>query len=792
VRVPRHHQFATRLIAGAVALVLSVLGGISAFLLISRVQQTGTTALSNADNRAHVVAQLLINLTGATGSQVAGHASQAALAAALTGPAPQTAVPALLSGLAPFEELHQYAVVVARDGSVVFSNPPPADSSDPLSPKDPVPDASAASVRGALAGRSHLAGIEVIGPAGSRIAAYDSAEPVLVNNQPVGAVVVVAPLGDQLNLYSKVVGYHVAFIPVDGSGVIFRLGQQKPGVPPPPVPPSIRSSLAHRDNVVHDTYSLDTDGGSSTDVAGSFVPVAAPGGGIGGYVGVEASVSLFAGDIRGDLVALLAISIFVILITVSLVILFVVRFVTRPVARLERGVARIAGGDYSSDIPVTSSDELGSLAASVNRMRAEIARYVTAIQEARDRLDRAVEQLSGVSRALTTTTAGIPALKQAVVEAAAAIAGHGTAALLLVREGNSLEVRATHGVEGGAPSIDSWDAVRTLLAGQVFRAEQPPEGWRAGGMLAVPMFYQEEVIGALALISRSGRRPAEEDAQSLAVLANSAAIALENTRLFEQERETVQRLRELDAMKSDFLATMQHELRTPLTAILGMSDLLEMCWSMWEDQAKLDAVRDIQLAARNLYDIVETMIDFSLLEAENLGLNPTATDLRQAVTEALQAVSERQRNGLGRQVDLDLPVGLEVYADPDRLRQVMQALLDNAVKFTPEGGHVTVSGNGHGGDTVSISVIDDGVGIPHEALDKIFDRFYQVDNSATRKYGGTGMGLALVRRLVEAHGGRVEVESRLGQGSRFSVTWPARAVAAAGEARTVAEARGEV
>jgi len=781
VRVPRQQQFATRLIAGAVALVLSVLGGISAFLLISRVQQTGTTALSNADNRAQVVAQLLEKLTGATGTDVATKlASQPQLAAALTGSSPQSAVTTLFIATPRFNPTGQYAVVAATDGSVVFSSLPAG---------TPAPDASAASIKWALAGRRDLAGIELLGQGRDRIAAYDSAEPVFADGNVVGAVVLVAPLAEQLRLYSPVVGYQVAFIPVDGS-VIARLGLPRAGAV---APDSIRSAVVHHDAIVHDTYSAPTANGP-TDVAGSFVPVKAPApGAVGGYIGVEAPVSAFAGDIRNDLLALVAISVFVILITVSLVILFVVRFVLRPVERLERGVARIAGGDYSSDIPVTSSDELGRLAGSVNRMRGEISRYVSAIQEARDRLDRAVEQLGGVSRALTTTTAGIPALNQAVVEAAAAIAGHGAAALLLIRDGDSLAVRATHGVEGGAPSLDGWNAVPSLLAGRVFRADQPPEGWRAGGMLAVPMFYQEEVVGALALVCRIGRRPADEDAQSLAVLANSAAIALENTRLFEQERETVQRLRELDAMKSDFLATMQHELRTPLTAILGMSDLLEMCWSMWEDQAKLDAVRDIQLAARNLYDIVETMIDFSLLEAENLGLNPVATDLRQAVTEALQAVSERQRNGLVRQVDLDLPAGLEVYADPDRLRQVMQALLDNAVKFTAEGGHVTVQGsNGGGGDTVSISVADDGVGIPHEALDKIFDRFYQVDNSATRKYGGTGMGLALVRRLVEAHGGRVEVESQLGQGSRFSVTWPARAIAAAGEARTVAEARGEV
>ena len=123
-----------------------------------------------------------------------------------------------------------------------------------------------------------------------------------------------------------------------------------------------------------------------------------------------------------------------------------------------------------------------------------------------------------------------------------------------------------------------------------------------------------EVVGALAVTSPS-RRPATPMPMSRVfwpVLANNAAIAMENARLYEQEKESVRRLRELDTMKTDFLSTVQHELRTPLTAILGLSDLIEMCWEIWEDSPKLDALRDIQVAARNLDGIVETIIDFSV------------------------------------------------------------------------------------------------------------------------------------------------------------------------------------
>jgi signal transduction histidine kinase len=287
----------------------------------------------------------------------------------------------------------------------------------------------------------------------------------------------------------------------------------------------------------------------------------------------------------------------------------------------------------------------------------------------------------------------------------------------------------------------------------------------------VPMFYQDTVVGALAVITRAGEPPVEGQEQTLAVLANNAAIALENTRLFEQERETVRRLRELDALKSDFLGTVQHELRTPLTAIMGMGDLLEMCWDTWDDAHKTEALHDIQVASKKLYDIVETILDFSLLESDTLSLKPLPTEVRGAVEEAVTAVQTRLKDGLQVSLSVDVPPDVEVYADPTRFGQALRALLDNAVKFTPEGGRVSVRShrNGH---VVRIEVADTGIGIPEDALARVFERFYQVDNTATRTYGGTGMGLALVRRLVEAHGGTVEVESRVGEGSCFALLWP--------------------
>ncbi len=169
------------------------------------------------------------------------------------------------------------------------------------------------------------------------------------------------------------------------------------------------------------------------------------------------------------------------------------------------------------------------------------------------------------------------------------------------------------------------------------------------------------MVGALAVLSPPDAAALDADAEGvLAILANNAAIAMENARLYELERESVRRLRELDTLKTDFLATVQHELRTPLTAILGLSDLIEMCWEVWEDSPKLDALRDIQVAARNLDGIVETIIDFSVGDGEELTLALADVPLAAAVRTAITVVGERYKGGL--------PIPAEVEVDSGRHR----------------------------------------------------------------------------------------------------------------------------
>jgi signal transduction histidine kinase/HAMP domain-containing protein len=783
---PLRHSFAAKLVVGGCLLALVVVSGVAGYLIFSRTAQTRVAAESNAANRVGVMAQVLERFTGAESlSAAASLAGQPLLQTALAAGDPATAVNALFERGASVDLSGEVLLISDRAGRLLDTLASPTVAG--LAPITAAPEAIGVALARGQCQRSDGGptaggcGIEVLGGGDP---AYVVAVPVLDRGSVVGAVAYAAPLAYQLTRFQALFGFPTAFVAAQSTDRELRpnLGGAST------TDPALRSALGQAARSPTSTlssaiYDAPLSGGGTGSVAGSFVPVRGAAGELSGYMGVEVPVAQFAGDQRTDIIVLALISIFLLLLVALVVILFVERFVKRPIARLESGVARIAGGDYTTDIPVRSEDELGRLAGNVNRMRDSIAGYVRQIEEARQRLDTALERVSGVSRALTTTTAGVTGLQEAVVRTAAAIGGGAASSVLALRHDDSLVASAT---AGAAPSLEDWPGVDAVLSGETVRLDHAGHG----GMVAVPMFYQESVIGALAVITpeTTAQVHGQIDVDILAVLANNAAIAMENARLFEQETQTVQRLRELDSLKTDFLATVQHELRTPLTAILGLADLLEMCWGAWEEGSKLEAVRDIQIAAKNLQDIVETVIEYSVMENVQLGLHPTLVPLRAAVTTALEQVGERYKDGIPLPVDIVGSDELTAFADPERLIQVLRALIDNAVKFSDEQGRVTVSFAPVEGDRgVRIEIADQGVGIPAADLPRVFDRFYQVDNTATRKYGGAGMGLALVKRLVESHGAAVEVGSVEGAGTRVILLWPASPVVAAGEARTAAE-----
>ncbi|HLL03971.1 MAG TPA: GAF domain-containing protein [Myxococcaceae bacterium] len=314
-------------------------------------------------------------------------------------------------------------------------------------------------------------------------------------------------------------------------------------------------------------------------------------------------------------------------------------------------------------------------------------------------------------------------------------------------------------------------------------AEHPPmRGW-----LAVPLVSRTgRNLGVIQLSDRYEGEFSVEDETILLQLARLAAVAIENARLMAESQAA-------NRAKDEFLAVMSHELRTPLTAVLGWTQMLR-------GSKKNDAtVREkglevIERNARSLAQLIEDVLDVSRILTGKLTLHRKAVELSGVVQAAVEVVRPRaEQKGLTLAVVLESGEG-QVTGDPSRLQQVFWNLLVNAVKFTPEGGRVEVKVE-RGGDEWRVRVKDSGQGIRAEALPHLFERFWQADGSSTREHGGLGLGLAIVRHLVELHGGAVEAHSEgLGHGSTFTVRLPVPAVLpeaerAAGAAEAAPETR---
>jgi signal transduction histidine kinase len=295
-------------------------------------------------------------------------------------------------------------------------------------------------------------------------------------------------------------------------------------------------------------------------------------------------------------------------------------------------------------------------------------------------------------------------------------------------------------------------------------------GYRA--LLSVPLIREDQIIGSL---SFNRKEPGEFPPAVVDVLktfATQSALAIQNARLF---REIADKSRQLEAAsrhKSEFLANMSHELRTPLNAIIGFSEVLteKMFGDINEKQAEY--LKDILESGRHLLSLINDILDLAKIEAGRMELEPADFDLANAIESALILVRERAtRRGimLGSAVDQRLGT---ICGDERKVKQVLLNLLSNAVKFTPEGGRIDVGARLHDG-AAAVSVADTGIGIAPADQEAVFEEFRQV-GAADKKAEGTGLGLALSRKFIELHGGKIWVQSELGRGSTFTFTLPVK------------------
>ncbi len=318
-------------------------------------------------------------------------------------------------------------------------------------------------------------------------------------------------------------------------------------------------------------------------------------------------------------------------------------------------------------------------------------------------------------------------------------------------------------VESGRPVLLQQDSPEMLAS--LSQNEAHLEALQAAGLkslVAVPLLSRGKLMGVISMISSSSNRhfgPA--DVHLAEELARRAALSIENARLFDDIQRAV-------GVRDEVLAVVAHDLKNPLATISLTTETLRLSDPV--DPAKLDDyTRRILRAVQQMLSLIADLLDFATIQSGTISIEKDSNDIAaivMTVVDGARVQSQAKRQTLG----VDMPSALpRVSIDARRIGQVISNLLGNAVKFTPEGGTITVSVR-HQANVVTVSVSDTGAGIPPEDLSKVFDRFWQARK--TGSMSGSGLGLSIAKAIVEAHGGTIGVESQVGKGSSFSFTLP--------------------
>jgi signal transduction histidine kinase/DNA-binding response OmpR family regulator len=296
-----------------------------------------------------------------------------------------------------------------------------------------------------------------------------------------------------------------------------------------------------------------------------------------------------------------------------------------------------------------------------------------------------------------------------------------------------------------------------------------PRGLKS--VVAYPLLVTQRPVGALTVSFNVEHRFTPDDLRLLSLFAVQVAPAIEAARLHDQLVHVSEQLKSASEAKSRFLASMSHELRTPLNAIIGFSELLiDEPPAGYDTARRQQFLQQIHNGGKHLLELINDILDLAKVEAGQLELNLTKLPLEDAVANVIASVRPL---AVRKSINLegDVPNDVLLHADAGKTRQILLNLLSNAIKFTPDGGRVRVTATAHH-DHAVITVEDTGIGISKDDIGKLFTEFQQVGDPNERAQEGTGLGLALVKKLAELHGGSVWVESELGTGSRFHVALP--------------------
>ena len=422
---------------------------------------------------------------------------------------------------------------------------------------------------------------------------------------------------------------------------------------------------------------------------------------------------------------------------------------------------------------------------------------VIAIENARlfNETTEALDQQTAISeilRVISSSPTDVQPVLDAIAERAAKLCDAAAASMYLI-DGESLKHLASKGPSADPVShVDALPIDHNSLTGRAvverrmihiadLLAEQSEHEYplsyelakRLGHRTVIvsPLLREGQPFGAILLRRQQVRPFSEREIALLRTFGDQAAIAIQNMRLFREIQEKGLQLEIANQHKSEFLANMSHELRTPLNAIIGFSEvLLERLFGGLNDKQD-DYLKDIHSSGKHLLSLINDILDLSKIEAGRMDLDVSTFNVALALSNAMTLVRERaQRHGIDLRQEVDPELG-DIAADERKFKQILLNLLSNAVKFTPDGGRIDVSARVDDEQAV-IAVRDTGIGIAAADQAVVFEEFRQVGSDYTQKHEGTGLGLALTRKFVEMHGGKIRVDSAPGKGSTFTFTIP--------------------
>jgi signal transduction histidine kinase len=412
----------------------------------------------------------------------------------------------------------------------------------------------------------------------------------------------------------------------------------------------------------------------------------------------------------------------------------------------------------------------------------DLRRSFTLLRRQADRLQRILE----ISQILTSTY-DLEELLQMILAAATELTKTEAASILLLNEGGT-ELRFAATTGGNKEKLMTLRVpVENSLAGTILRSGEPmvidnvqqdPRhfagvdkkiAFESRSMLGVPLLIRDRGIGVLEALNKTDNSTfSEDDGQVMMTLAAQAAVAIENARLVTALQRAYEQLNRVDQIKSDFIAIASHELRTPLGLILGYAAMLREDVQNPETTEQLDVVMN---SALRLRDLIDDMVNVQHIEEGKAKLVLTEFAVQDVIQQVAQAVSELYTTKEQEMLISLPPRPVQIRADREKITLVVNNLLTNAIKFTDPRGRIMISVERQNGD-IQVHIADTGIGIPAREVERIFDRFYQVEPHLTRQHGGLGLGLAIAKGMVELHGGRIWVESVEGLGSRFSFSVP--------------------